>query len=223
MSAPKRVRWVCPNDRHPGVLGPSRPRRDDVCRFCLPCSADRGRLVLRTAPALDRARLDREAAAEIRARVEAARRVARAAAYYEVAGLDSLAIFYEYQRLRSFQTRYLGQNHLPVLGYRLAVRRFEKEPRRHGVCARGDRVVRVNAFPGMTGPQLREILLHELAHAATPGRGHDVAWKTAFRSACEEALGFRPRVETRYIGETALALAGRAAGEAKPKEEASDG
>jgi hypothetical protein len=51
----KKVRWACPYGC-PAVLGPSRPRKDDVCRFCLSCSSKSNRLVPRTAPSLDKKR-----------------------------------------------------------------------------------------------------------------------------------------------------------------------
>jgi hypothetical protein len=53
--ATKQVRWKCLNCNS-GVLAPSRPRRDDVRRYCLPCSGKSGKLVERTAPALDKKR-----------------------------------------------------------------------------------------------------------------------------------------------------------------------
>lgn len=49
------VRWVCPSCGS-GVNAPQRPRKNDVRRYCLVCSASTGFLVERTAPALDRRR-----------------------------------------------------------------------------------------------------------------------------------------------------------------------
>ncbi len=50
------VRWDCPNELHPGVLAPSRPRKDDVRRYCLDCSKKTGRLTERVAPKLAKQR-----------------------------------------------------------------------------------------------------------------------------------------------------------------------
>ncbi len=50
--------WVCPSCGG-GLLAPGRPRRDDVRRYCLPCSEATGRLVARTCPAADRERAAR--------------------------------------------------------------------------------------------------------------------------------------------------------------------
>lgn len=57
----KQVRWKCPTCGN-GLLAPSRPRRNDVRRYCLPCSSKAGVLVERVAPALDKQRETREKA-----------------------------------------------------------------------------------------------------------------------------------------------------------------
>lgn len=49
------ARWKCPQCDS-GVIAPTRPRMNDVRRYCLPCSAKTGVLVQRTAPALDKKR-----------------------------------------------------------------------------------------------------------------------------------------------------------------------
>jgi len=56
----KQARWKCPicND---GLLAPMKPRRNDVRRYCLPCSAKSGRLVDRLAPSLEKQREKRTA------------------------------------------------------------------------------------------------------------------------------------------------------------------
>ena len=51
----KQFRWKCPLCDS-GVLASSRPRRDDVRRFCLICSKKTGRLVPRVCPALEKKR-----------------------------------------------------------------------------------------------------------------------------------------------------------------------
>ena len=56
MAKPTRIRWECPNGLHPGVLGSSRPPLDSIVRYCLPCSQAEGKLIRRTAPALERKR-----------------------------------------------------------------------------------------------------------------------------------------------------------------------
>lgn len=59
MPKPKQYRWVCPRCGA-GKLAPSRPRKDDVRRYCLACSERTGRLVRRLSPALERQRRDQQ-------------------------------------------------------------------------------------------------------------------------------------------------------------------
>jgi hypothetical protein len=53
--ATKQVRWKCAKCDS-GVLAPSKPRKDDIRRYCLPCSEEAGRLQMRVAPALEKQR-----------------------------------------------------------------------------------------------------------------------------------------------------------------------
>lgn len=71
-----RRRWACPRCGL-GISAPSRPRRDDVRRYCLPCSKETGKLVERVCPANERRREVKkkraaERAAEARAKTRAA-------------------------------------------------------------------------------------------------------------------------------------------------------
>lgn len=93
MSA-RRVRWECPNGCA-AVLASTRPRRDDVARFCLACSAKSGRLVQRSAPALERQRSERRARTKEQAAAKREREVSRAAARFCVGGLDLVAALYQ--------------------------------------------------------------------------------------------------------------------------------
>ncbi len=53
---PKRYRWSCASPDHPGILAPSRLRRIDLRRYCIPCSEASGVLVERTSAALEKKR-----------------------------------------------------------------------------------------------------------------------------------------------------------------------
>lgn len=78
-------RWICPLCSA-GKLAPSKPRKDDVRRFCLPCSEKTGRLVERTCPALDAQRAKRKASKaeqDKRKRAAASRKKAEAKARQE--------------------------------------------------------------------------------------------------------------------------------------------
>ena len=69
----KQVRWKCEkcND---GLLAPSRPRRNDVRRYCLPCSAKQGTLVERIAPALEKQREKRAAFVSVKVKEKRVRK-----------------------------------------------------------------------------------------------------------------------------------------------------
>ncbi len=69
----KQSRWKCPTCGH-GLLAPQRPRRDDVRRYCLPCSSKTGKLVERVAPALDAQRNARDMARREREKAQRARK-----------------------------------------------------------------------------------------------------------------------------------------------------
>jgi|APGre2960657404_1045060.scaffolds.fasta_scaffold76736_2 hypothetical protein len=56
----KQVRWKC-EKCDDGLLAPTRPRKNDVRRYCLPCSAKSGKLVDRVAPSLEKKREKRTA------------------------------------------------------------------------------------------------------------------------------------------------------------------
>lgn len=72
----KQSRWKCPTCDH-GLLAPTRPRRNDIRRYCLPCSSKAGVLVERVAPALDAQRAARDAARRERERKTRERQRAR--------------------------------------------------------------------------------------------------------------------------------------------------
>lgn len=69
-----QTRWKCPTCGH-GLLAPERPRRNDIRRYCLPCSKTAGVLVERIAPRLEAARAaakQKQAAKEKEVRKKAA-------------------------------------------------------------------------------------------------------------------------------------------------------
>ena len=71
-------RWACPRCGN-GIIAPGQPRRNDVRRYCLPCSEATGKLVERVCPARERERqASRGKAAERAAEKRAKEREARA-------------------------------------------------------------------------------------------------------------------------------------------------
>jgi hypothetical protein len=204
----RNVRWVCPTEGclTPTVLAPSRPRSDDVRRFCLECSDRTGRLVRRVPPALVKEREAKKVrAAEKRIKLIAQSRE-RAVVYHTVAGVNLLE---EMRRLI----------HLPVFKGtglrcrepRLNIHHRTVRPNRYGCAQYGKWTIIIADYPGIDEHVVRDTLVHELAHLACPGAGHGVRWKTTYRLACEQAFGIRPRVENRFIHETTEKLRDAAA------------
>jgi hypothetical protein len=74
MAKTKRVRWQCPEGKHAGELGSTRPPADATVRYCLECSRETGRLVKRVAPALEAKRDRRKEVLIERAKVRSARK-----------------------------------------------------------------------------------------------------------------------------------------------------
>jgi len=61
-----RVRWECPTCGA-GVLAATKPRRNNIARYCLPCSGKAGVLVERLCPTLERQRKQKVDAKKVRA------------------------------------------------------------------------------------------------------------------------------------------------------------
>lgn len=102
-------RWECPEGKHPGVIGPARPRRDHACRYCLDCTRTAGKLVPRTCPAAD----NRKRRAEERAAEAAGKRAARA-----LLERQALAAARNEARKRKADGRHSYPGNLPALARR---------------------------------------------------------------------------------------------------------
>jgi hypothetical protein len=213
----KQVRWACPNGCA-AVLGPTKPRRDDVKRYCLACSAVRGRLVERTAPALERAREAREAARKVRGAKVLARTEVQETAYYTIAGLDLRTLVAEFCKAPALSTNTPGMYAtLKARNVTIVVRRCSRQPRRFGFARYRTLTISICDYPGIKPEDVRETVIHELAHLRVgfhDDMHHGTKWRTVFRLACEQALGVRPRIERRYHGEVAKKLRERDAASA---------
>lgn len=198
MTAAKRRRWACPTGAHPGVLGSTRPRRDDLVRYCLPCSIAVGRLIERTAPALER---QRAAAADRAATRTKARRAARSAAVaramavetarYTVDGLDLRAEMERIRRLPLFAGTRVAR-----LAPGFTVTRCRTAPR---TCAGrawpSEHRIHLSLWPTISRAKACATLVHELTHLWV-GRDnrdskawHGEAFQRAMRAAFKAAYG----------------------------------
>jgi predicted SprT family Zn-dependent metalloprotease len=201
---PRQVRWSCPNGC-PGVLAPTKPRRDDVRRYCLACSAKSGRLVERASTALERARQARADRVQAANQKSLALRRFRLATYYTIAGVNVL----DEVRLALKAPIFRGMREPSVL---VRTRRTGWVGT-YGRAWYSRHMILINRREGADAHDVRETILHELAHLRTGTFGHrrnegphGAAWRNNFRLACEQVLNVRPRLEVRTHGEVARLL-----------------
>lgn len=213
-----KVRWNCPTGQHPGVLASTRPAKDAIVRYCLPCSVKTGKLVLRTAPALERKRATAATAAATKAKAQRARQAAakvkaKAAedARYTVEGVDLRKEMDKLLKLRVFGGR---QGRLFRNPPELVISRRTQYPssqlgyaEMHGSW--GHYRITVATYPGQTLADARETLVHELVHVAVGlNHGHDATFRETMTKAFREAYKVLPVgvAHNRYHGRYAAAL-----------------
>ena len=169
-------RWVCPRCKD-GVLGLARPRRDDVRRYCLSCSAETGRLVERSCPS---AVAKRERAVKR----SSEREVERNARELEQRKLypNVLHLYADLWRKLSCWPR--------ALRSKLTVRRGT---RRYSSGTSYGWSGRVVVTAGTDRVEALTTLLHELAHQAAPiQEGHGPRFHWLFTEAITEVCGEPP-------------------------------
>lgn len=192
----KRIRWECPTGSHPAQLGPRRPAADATVRYCLPCSEATGRLVLRVAPVLERARADaaeRSKAKATRQRATAARARARAlaaeTARYTVAGHDLRDEAARLCRLHLFRGTRLARQ-----APRLDVTHRRAATNQVGLAFPWEWRIHLTLRPDIPWAIVRATLVHELVHLATadqhPGADpHGPEFARIMRRAFRQAYG----------------------------------
>lgn len=217
MAKARRVRWECPSGEHPAVLGSTRPPKDAVVRFCLPCSANATRLVARVAPALEAQRAARTRERQVTAAFERERdRQARAAARkvtvldygVGVVTLDAGELLEQAWRSKALRdaakdSGYFRGLMLPQLTLRRgdpergrAARRARAGSGRerdaisgHAKTYRSEIVLTV--APGLGREWLEAIVVHEAAHCACPDDHHGRTWRSTYIRAMRELYGVR--------------------------------
>lgn len=212
-SRTRRVRWTCPNvdAGHPAVLGSSKPRRDDVVRYCLACSALTGRLVLRTAPVLDARREVRAAKRKEKLTSTRVRLLEEEAVYFNVHGVDvreeiaklwTTPIAREFRRRKWLKTTD-DRDPMPKVVVR---NRTTAAAATFGVAFTYRNEILINRIPGQDAHEVRDTCAHELAHILTPEHNHNRVWRHVYRTLCEQAYGVRPTNVNSHIGEAAKML-----------------
>lgn len=203
-------RWVCPKC-DAGCLAPSRPRKDDVRRFCLPCSAKTGRLVERVCPAADNAKarelaaqqakreanraatqakrvVEREQLAVARSQESAARRALRALPIAELAKMTSRQAYEEaarrYAQLKAWEK--------DLTGCKVAIRFSASKAHTSGHAFGGNGKGRFVVTVGTDCADAHVTILHELAHVAAPvAEWHGTRWRLFYLAAASEVVGHR--------------------------------
>lgn len=212
MAAARRVRWECPAGKHPAVLGPTKPRRDNIVRYCLPCSQATGKLTERVAPTVERRR---EAAAERAAakrKAKATRDKAREDAYYTVAGED-LRVLYKRLARHVGEHGKLARRRMPRL---VITRRRSVPSSRYGAASPYEWTIWISDYPGIDRADVTETLLHEMVHLYVGGDPNDKrrwhgkqfhrTFREAFSSAFPHARVYGDGAPTAYHGGYARAL-----------------
>lgn len=165
--ATKNVRWKC-EICNSGLLAPSRPRMNDVRRYCLQCSADTGKLVHRVAPSLEKKRAVKKVAATKRTtskRATVAKKVAPIKEQQRINALRCKMIHKEAERLWRLMKPYHNGRPLPEIN----IVRAQNRGRQYGFAMRNS--IQVNVDRDQTierSKRVWEVLAHELVHCAVP-------------------------------------------------------
>lgn len=174
MSKPRMHRWVCPTCGG-GALAPSRPRKDDVRRFCLTCSAKSGRLVERRCPSLEGKRAAKAEARKTAAERAREREQARLTQRHTAAGID---VRDEWKRLCSlpYVKPLLPTGRAP----QVTVAWSKVKDTTTGHARYSGVRVHFGFYPGVTPAEVKALLAHELAHVIAPTHGHGEAFRRTF-------------------------------------------
>ena len=173
------AQWKCPTC-NAGVIAPTRPRKNDVRRYCLPCSADAGVLVERTAPALDKKRAAKKATTskkQASKRATVSRNNAPAKEQARIDAKRKAMITKEALAIWKLMQPYHKGKRLPTIN----IVRARNIGRQYGHAATQRNSIQVNVDLDqdiMRSKRVWEVLAHELAHCAVPpkqraGRGRD--------------------------------------------------
>lgn len=210
----RRVRWTCLSEVGcAAVLGSTRPRRDDVVRYCLACSERTGRLVKRVAPVLEEGRAARHVkrTAKTKVQVEKARETRER--YYTVDGVNllrelevmwRLPVAKEWQERRRFMRDRGKRPELPTL----KIRRQQVIKSQLGVAYLGTRSITVAVTANEKAGRALATLCHEVTHILVgqdqAGGYHGSKFKATLRTlreeyqaVCDRELGGDRRVPTR--------------------------
>lgn len=165
----KQVRWKCPNCDD-GLLAPSRPRRNDVRRYCLPCSTKSGRLVDRLAPSLDKQREKRTAIVQQQnkeKRVRVAKKLQPKKEQQRIDEMRAKMIHKEAERIWELMKPYHKGRQLP----QITIAKGQNRGRQYGHADSYSKYIQVNVDREQSvrrSKRVWQVLAHELCHCAVP-------------------------------------------------------
>lgn len=193
----KMVRWTCPNGEHPGVLGPSRPRKDHLCRYCIECSLKANRLVERVVPAIE----GKREAARQRSAERAAKKRAKKIATGGQDDFPHLFTLSNGKTLNGEQSLLYGGSAKPIVEVRKA-----KNPKRHQIITEGVRRPRIVVydFGGDRFDARAAVVVAELCYYGKHLKNAD-ALKRYIRGAIRETIGVK--FPLRHLKDAAQELA----------------
>lgn len=178
-------RWVCEKCGK-GVNAPDRPRRDDVRRYCLPCSERTGRLVERTCPALDRKRTEKRERDAAKRTEKAQRERAAARDRRSRGGHDLDEWARRFWRLPVMKEQRRWSKRVPPITYR----ERRTGGRYSGHAKTWSQQVVLTMHRDLAPERAIEIVLHELVHCVLPtGTGHAPKFRSVLQAAAVEAFG----------------------------------
>lgn len=164
-----QVRWKCESCNN-GLLAPTKPRMNDVRRYCLPCSASTGKLVQRVSPTLEKQRVVKQAASRkknVAKRATVAKRTAPIKTQKRIDAQRSKMIHNEAEKIWKLMQPYHNGKPLP----RIIIARGKNWGSQGGHAQRYSNEIQVNVDRDQSPNRSRrvwEVLAHELCHKAVP-------------------------------------------------------
>lgn len=161
------TRWKC-LICNAGVLAPTKPRKNDVRRYCLKCSKETGFLVERVAPTLEKKRELKKAVASKKSKAKRAtinKKNAPAKAQDRIDAQRVKMIHKEAGKIWKLMTPYHGNRPLPKIN----IVRAQNRGKQYGHAYLNTIQVNVDRDQSVNqSKRVWEVLAHELAHCAVP-------------------------------------------------------
>ena len=161
-------KWLCPTCGSVKIAS-SRPRRDDIRRYCVSCSESTGRLVARTCPILDAKRERRAAERKDRTIEQRDRERQLKARTYTVDGID---VRDEFKRLTAIARDIAKERREFMPTPTLIVRRSATSDGTSGHVRYGDQRIVITIGKTCDRAEAVEVLAHEVAHLICPTSEH---------------------------------------------------